>query len=182
MDVGVGILDDVLKCTPYSDSSLRPCQNHYLKPYSKGVKTSHDRQIFIFSSQFFRAIPSQMVPLINQQSLPAWNSQAGQRFFSSEGHLFITQHVFLFLLPPLRLATKKKAAAPHGPALIAIPARNYVQPSEKCPKVRPVVFASFPASCVCLKTLHYARLPPGTPVLLDTNDGQNTTLWYFLST
>ena len=45
--------------------------------YNIEVKTSQDRQIFIFSFQSFWFIPSHMVPLINQQRSPDENSQAG---------------------------------------------------------------------------------------------------------
>ena len=70
-------------------------------------KTSQDRQIFIFSFQFWRTVPSQMVPLINQQRSPAFNSQAGQCAFWLGEHFFIAQPVFLRFLFSAILETKK---------------------------------------------------------------------------
>jgi hypothetical protein len=70
-------------------------------------KTSQDRQIFIFSFQFFRTEPSQIVPFINQQRFPALNSHAGQFAFWSGEHFFIAQHGFARFLFSAILETKK---------------------------------------------------------------------------
>jgi len=61
---------------------------------SKEAITLQDRQILIFACQFFWALPSHMVPLMNQQSFPALNSQAGQFLLLSVGHFRTTQQSF----------------------------------------------------------------------------------------
>ena len=76
--------------------------------YNIEPKISQDRQIFIFSFQFFWVVPSQMVPLINQQRSPDENSQAGQPCFCSGEHFFTSQHGFCFLLFRSNLDTRKK--------------------------------------------------------------------------
>ena len=69
--------------------------------------TSHDRHIFIFSSQFLLTWPSQTVPLINQHNFPVLNSQAGHFFFCSLEHFFISQHGFLLFLFSANLEIRK---------------------------------------------------------------------------
>ena len=61
------------------------------RPAGNALQRLH---ISIFSRQFLRTTPLQIVPFINQQRVPVLNSQAGQFFFSPLSHLLIIQQGF----------------------------------------------------------------------------------------